>query len=206
MGKNLSIYKYGILFTFFLLLISLSSLSASAQEHVEGYGQICFPCHETLLTKQERINKLAHCRCHSVDIWRSGGNKVDLEKLSELHGDDPCIKCHVSPNAGTEMNFSNIHSAHKNVKCSACHGGNGTMNIPEAENCLDCHQGGVHTVHQDVLIDVCEGCHGEVINKYAELRAKVGVTPTPTPAGADKSVFSLYELIQRIISFFTGGL
>lgn len=206
MGKNLSISKYGILFTFFLLLwISLSSLPASAQEHVEGYGQICYPCHEVLLTKQERINKLAHCRCHSVDIWRSGGNKVDLEKLSELHGDDPCIKCHVSPNAGTEMNFSNIHAAHQKVKCEGCHG-SGTINIPEADDCLDCHQGGVHTIHEEVLIDVCEGCHGKVINKYAELRSQVGITPTPTPVGAEQGSFSLFDLIQRIISFFTGGL
>lgn len=205
MGKNLSIYKYGILFTFFLLLVSLSSLSASAQEHVEGYGQICYPCHDVLLTKQERIDKLAHCRCHSVDIWRSGGNQIDLESLSELHGDDPCIKCHVGPGAGDEMNFTNIHGAHKNVKCEGCHG-SGTMNIPEAEDCLDCHQGGVHTVHEDVLIDVCEGCHGEVINKYAELRAEVGVTPTKTPVTAEEGGFSLFELIQRIISFFTGGL
>ncbi len=206
MGKNLSIYKYGILFTFFLFLISLSTLSTSAQEHVEGYGQICYPCHETLLTKDERVKKLAHCRCHSVDIWRSGGNKVDLKKLSELHGDDPCIKCHVSPNAGTEMNFSNIHGPSFHDNCAACHGGNGTMNIPEAEDCLDCHQGGVHTVHEDVLIEVCEGCHGEVINKYAELRAKVGITPTETPVRAEEGGFSLFELIQRIISFFTGGL
>ncbi|MFP4559368.1 MAG: hypothetical protein ACLFO6_07725 [Archaeoglobaceae archaeon] len=205
MGKNLSIYRYGPLLTFLLFLISLSFIPVSAQEHVEGYGQICYPCHDILLTKDERVEKLAHCRCHSVDIWRSGGDKIDMEKLSELHGDSPCIKCHVGSTAGTEMNFSNVHDAHKNVKCEGCHG-SGTMTIPESDECLDCHQGGVHTAHEDVLIDVCEGCHGEVINKYAELRSEVGITPTPTPKDTDRSVFSLFDLIQRIISFFTGGL
>ncbi|MFO7966528.1 MAG: hypothetical protein R6U44_02905 [Archaeoglobaceae archaeon] len=206
MVKNLSIYKYGILFTFSLFLISSSFISASAQEHVEGYGQICYPCHETLLSKEERLDKLAHCSCHSVDIWRSGGDRIDLKKLSEFHGDSPCIKCHVGPTASTEMNYSNVHTAHKNSECAACHGGNGTMNVPEVEGCLDCHQGGVHTVHEDELIDVCEGCHGDVINKYAELRSEVGITPTETPVETEEGGFSLFKLLQRIISFFTGGL
>jgi hypothetical protein len=177
--------------------------NVSAQEHVAGYGEICFPCHNTILTEDERIAKLAHCRCHSVDIWR--GDKVEMDKLSKLHGDSPCIKCHAGPAFTSEdMDALNVHVPHSNVKCSSCHG-EGAIVVPDTESCLGCHKGGVHEIHEDVLIDVCVGCHGKVIHKFAELRAEVGITEVETPE-EEKRVFSLYDLIKSILSFFTGGI
>jgi hypothetical protein len=186
-----------------LLILLITACTSSAQEHVAGYGEICFPCHNTLLSEDEKVAKLAHCRCHSVDIWR--GDRVDMSKLSKLHGDAPCIKCHAGPSYSTEsMDVLNIHTPHSNVQCAACHG-EGSIVIPETESCLECHKGGVHEIHQDVLIDVCVACHGKVIHKFAELRAEVGITEEVTPVEEKKTVFSLYDLIKSIIAFFTGG-
>jgi len=148
-------------------------------QHPPGYGEICFPCHELLLSKGEQLSKLSHCRCHSVDIWK--GEHVDMEKLSKLHGLNPCIKCHI----GTGYNSGNldaiaVHIPHTNVKCSSCHG-EGVVVKPESRNCYFCHRGGVHDIHGDILNEICVACHGKVIYKFTELKKEVGVKETPPP-------------------------
>ena len=199
---SFSAARMGIII-FAFLIVFVTVIPVNAQEHVAGYGEICFPCHNTLLTEDEKIAKLAHCRCHSVDIWR--GDRVDMGKLSKLHGDAPCIKCHAGPSFSTEsMDVLNIHTPHSNVQCSACHG-EGSILVPETESCLECHKGGVHEIHQSVLIDVCVACHGKVIHKFAELRAEVGIAEITTPVEEKRNLFSLYDLIKSIIAFFTGG-
>jgi len=187
-----------------LLIIIISALQVvSAQEHVSGYGEICYPCHNTILSLQEKNTKLAHCRCHSVDIWR--GSKIDMRKLSELHGDSPCIRCHASPQYTSESYTLGVHEPHSGIECSSCHG-EGAVAVPETESCMECHQGGVHEIHENVLIDVCVGCHGKVINKFAELREEVGVVKTTTPIErVEEKSFSIFDIIKNFLSFFFGG-
>jgi hypothetical protein len=177
----------------FILIFTLI-VPISALEHVPGYGEICFPCHNLLLSKNEQYTKFTHCRCHSVDIWR--GNKIEMGKLSELHDIDPCIRCH----SGLYTGKIAVHVPHQEVSCSACHGEDVVVK-PDTSNCFNCHKGGIHEIHGDILTDICVACHGEVINKFAELKEEVGVV---IPEEKPEKAFSLYDFIRSILSFIFG--
>jgi len=175
------------------LTIILLIAPVYAIQHPPGYGEICFPCHDLLLNKSEQT-KLAHCKCHNVEIWRD--DHVDMEKLSKLHGISPCIKCHI----GSGYNGSLIvHIPHKNVDCKFCHSELAVK--PESSNCYYCHKGGIHEVHGNILNEICVSCHGKPIYKFTELRREVGLNVTkvekPKP-------FSLYDLIRSILSTLLG--
>lgn len=173
---------------------------ASAWQHPPGYGEICYPCHDLLLTEEEKISKFAHCGCHSRDIWN--GNKVVMEKVSKLHGLNTCLKCHCGLHYDEEsLDIAAVHAPHKNVSCSACHGVS-TIVKPKTMNCYDCHRGGIHEIHYDVLKEICVACHGEVIHKFTKLKEEAGVEEVKE---RPKFVISLYDIIQRIISFIFGG-
>ncbi len=187
------------------LAILTSSVGCAAavlkgSQHPPGYGEICFPCHDLLLSKQEQISKLSHCRCHSVDIW--SGTHINMEKLSKLHGLNPCIKCHIGAGySSNNLDAIAVHIPHTNINCSACHG-EGVVTKPESANCYYCHKGGIHEIHGEILNDICVACHGKVIYKFAELKKEVGVKATPQKEKSKP--FSIYDVIKALFSSLTG--
>ena len=197
--------KYTQLAVILVLLIMSTGVASAvlkASQHPPGYGEICFPCHELLLSEGEQYSKLSHCKCHSVDIWK--GEHVVMEKLSKLHGLDPCIKCHVGAGYSSgNLDAIAVHVPHTNVKCSACHG-EGVVVKPESKNCYYCHKGGVHEVHYEILNEICVACHGKVIYKFAELKKEVGIKETPIAEKAKP--FSLYDVLKNIFAGLLGRI
>ncbi len=187
-----------------LLILLMLAVPVSAWVHPPGYGEICFPCHDLLIPKNEKIKKLSGCRCHSLDIWR--GKKIDMDKLDKLHGNNICIKCHIGP----EYNESNIgireiHIPHRNLNCSVCHGA-GLVSNPGTKDCHYCHKGGIHEIHGDILMDICEFCHGKVIYKFIKPASKeIGLNVTKVEEVKKTKTFSLFDIIRSILGFL-GGL
>ncbi len=187
-----------------LAILILLIFPVSAWVHPPGYGEICFPCHDTIIPPSEKIKKLSGCRCHSVDIWR--GTKIDMDKLDELHGNDICIKCHCGPNYNeSNLDLEGVHIPHKNLKCSACHGEN-MVTSPDTKDCHYCHKGGIHEIHGDILMDICVFCHGKVIYKFMKSASKeIGLNATSNVEVKKAKPFSLFDIIRSIFSFL-GGL
>jgi hypothetical protein len=173
-----------------ILIAMLVIIGVASAAHIPGKADLCFDCHDLLLTKDEIPKKFSHCGCHRADIWWGGpkNESVDMEMLSKLHNTSPCIRCHI----GAGMNAS-VHLAHLEVKCLACH----SEIIRPESNCFYCHAGGVHEIHGRVLKDICTACHGEAAYKFAEEKEEKEAKVT-----SKIGQFSFYELIRSILSFF----
>lgn len=169
-----------------------------AQEHYSGYGEICYPCHDILLTPNEKISKLSRCSCHSENVadWRE--DIKEKRRLHEIHGTSPCFRCHSGIHYTKKDMAKAIHIPHARVDCALCHGTKSVIK-PVAEDCSDCHGSNVHKIHKRLLLDICVGCHGKVIDKFPELREEVGIVQIEAPVEEKKSLFSLYDLIKFIL-------
>ena len=180
-----------------ILISSVCIIKGGAQEHYSGYGEICYPCHDILLTQDEKISKLSRCSCHSENVadWRE--SNTEKRRLHEIHGSSPCFRCHSGIQYTKEDMAKAIHIPHAKVDCSVCHGTKSVIK-PVAEDCSDCHGRNVHKIHQGFLLDICTGCHGKVINKFPELRKEVGIVEVEAPV-EEKKLFSLYDLIKFIL-------
>lgn len=185
---------------FVLLVWAIFTPSASAIEHPRGYGDICFSCHDTILTEKETGSKLGRCSCHTIDVDDFATSKKDENKLSSIH-EHLCAKCHAGLSYTPEDFERIVHFPHNTLECSGCHGG-GNVTIPAAETCYDCHTKDVHEVHKAVIGEICIGCHGKAINKFSELKegkAIVVKTPEEEPRG-----FSLYDLLKFLFPLVFG--
>ncbi len=187
-----------------LAILILLITPVSAWVHPPGYGEICFPCHDLLIPKDEKIRMFSGCRCHSVDIWN--GKKIDLNKLDKLHGNNICIKCHVGPNYNeSNLGIEGVHIPHRNLSCSVCHG-KGLVYNPGTTDCHYCHKGDIHEIHGDILMKICVFCHGKVIYKFMPSASKViGINVTSKAEVKKEKPFSLFDIIRSIFSFL-GGL
>lgn len=186
-----------------LAILTMLIVPASAWVHPPGYGEICFPCHDLIIPQDEKIKKLSGCKCHSVNIWR--GTKIDMDKLDQLHGNDICIKCHAGSNYNeSNLDLEGVHIPHKGLKCSACHGKGMVVN-PNTKDCHYCHKGGIHEIHGDILMEICEFCHGKVVYKFMKSATKeIGVNVTQ-PKVEKKRLFSIFDFLKSIFEFL-GGL
>jgi len=194
--------KYLPIIILILFAVQPAQAILKGSQHPPGYGEICFPCHNLLLSENEQISKLSHCRCHSEDIW--SGTHIDMEKLSKLHGLNPCIKCHIGTGYSSKnLDAIAVHIPHTNINCSACHG-EGVVVKPESVSCYYCHKGGVHDVHGNILNDICVACHGKVIYKFAELKKEVGVKVAPQKE--KPKPFSIYDTIKTFFTSLAGKI
>jgi len=183
-----------------LVILALLMLATPvlAWEHPPGYGELCFPCHDLLLSKSEKIRMLSGCRCHSLDIWR--GTKIDMDKLDKLHGNNICIKCHVGPNYNeSNLDIRGVHIPHKSLKCSVCHGVGMVIN-PNTKDCHKCHQGGIHEIHGDILMQICTFCHGKVVYKFMKENVTVPKVRAKKVERVERG-FSILDLIKEIVGF-----
>lgn len=186
-------------FIFIFLACAIILPSVSAIEHPRGYGEICFSCHDTVLT-EETGSKVGRCSCHSLHVDDFATSKQDKNKLTSVH-EDSCVKCHAGLGYTPEDFDRIVHLPHAGLECSYCHG-EGSIAIPAAESCYNCHIKDVHEVHQDVIEEICVGCHGKAINKFPELKeGKAVVIKTPEEK---KSGFSLYDLLKFLFPLLFG--
>lgn len=182
------------------IVVTIFAPVASAIEHPRGYGDICFSCHDTILTEKEAGSKLGRCSCHSLHVDDFADSKEDENKLLVIHV-DLCSKCHAGLTYTPEDFDRIVHFPHSSLECSHCHG-DGNINVPQAENCYDCHIKDVHDVHQDVIGEICVGCHGKAINKFPKLKESKGII-IKTPE-EKKSGFSLYDLLKFLFPLLFG--
>ncbi len=191
------------LFLFYFISLTLFPLTlfpAQAQSHPEGVGEICFPCHEAVLTEEEKNSKLAKCRCHSLDVTKFMESNAQKQKLKEVHSDS-CVICHLGSNYSSADIGQVTHGVHS-IECSTCHG-ESINRTPQVDSCFDCHKGSVHDIHRDGLNETCVLCHGEIIQKFPGLREEVGIAPTKTPEEEEGFVFSLLSFIRYIFSLIS---
>ncbi len=185
---------------FFCLVCAMLSYPTSAIEHPRGYGDICFCCHDTILTEKETGSKLGRCSCHTLDVDDFATSKKDENKLSSIH-EHLCAKCHAGLSYTPEDFDKIVHFPHTSLECSYCHG-EGNITTPAAENCYNCHVQDVHEVHQAVIEEVCVGCHGKAINKFPELKeGKAIIVKTPEE---ERKGFSLYDLLKFLFPLLFG--
>jgi|Deesub1362B_J571_1020462.scaffolds.fasta_scaffold00204_22 hypothetical protein len=187
--------RNGILICQVILIYLLSLSEASAQEHYSGYGEICYPCHDILLTYDEKISKLSRCSCHSAKVVNWKEDRAEKSRLRKIHGSSPCVKCHGGVGLDVE-DMQVIHKPHESIGCTLCHG-EGKVVKPVVKDCFDCHQREVHKIHNEFLLEICTSCHGKVIQKFPELQEEVGIV-IEIPQVEEKRVFSLYDLIKSI--------
>lgn len=184
-----------------LLYVTPSILfPVQAQTHPEGVGEICFPCHEKILTEEEKNSKLAKCRCHSLDVTKFMEDKAQKQKLKDVH-EDSCVRCHLGSNYSSQEVGQAIHGVH-NIECSICHGER-VNTTPQVSGCFDCHKGSIHDVHRDDLNETCVLCHGEIIQKFPGLREEVGIAPVETPEEEEGWIFSLLDFIKYLFSLIS---
>ncbi|HID42166.1 MAG TPA: hypothetical protein EYP30_00040 [Archaeoglobaceae archaeon] len=189
--------KFHVIATTIILICLVFTIKVSSQEHYSGYGEICYPCHDTLLAPDEKVSKLGRCSCHSENVAKWRENNKEKRRLYEIHGSSSCIRCHSGIHYNIEDIAKAIHIPHAKVDCEFCHGIKSVIK-PVVEDCFDCHRSDVHKVHKTFLVDICVGCHGKVINKFPELREEVGIVKIETRV-EEKRYFSLYDLIKFLL-------
>ncbi len=187
-----------ILATVLFLSVMPSTLAVmTAEQHPAGYGRVCFPCHDLLLTPSEYNKKLGNCACHNIpSIWN--GNHINMANLDKLHGDGPCIKCHLGPNYSNVTPIT-VHIPHVDVSCYECHGKN-MIKLPPTTDCHYCHKGGIHEIHGRILMKICAACHGQIIYKYLGSASKVVNVNVTEKTKPEQKPFSLLDVLKSLLS------
>ncbi len=186
-----------------ILIVGVSVTPAlavmTAEQHPAGYGRICFPCHDLLLTPSEYNRKLGNCACHSIpSIWN--GNHINMANLDKLHGNGPCIKCHLGPNYSNKtLTPITVHIPHVDVPCYECHGKR-MIKLPPTTNCHYCHKGGIHEIHGRILMKICAACHGQIIYKYIGSASKIVKVNTTEKTKPEQKPFSLLDILKSLFS------
>ncbi len=175
----------------------LSFAMMTAEQHPAGYGRLCFPCHDLLLTPSEYNRKLGNCACHNIQ-WIWNGNHINMSAVDRLHGAGPCIKCHLGPNYANVTPIT-VHIPHADVPCYKCHG-KSMIKLPPTTNCRYCHKGGIHEIHGRILMKICAACHGQLVYRYMKSASQmVGVKTNKTEVQKPKP-FSLLDVLKSLLS------
>lgn len=132
-------------------------------------GSYCIPCHFSLMDKEKAQSISNGCKCHDYrPNGTTGGYKVNMTKIYDIHKDIICIRCHIGMKGQDNVTAQDFHRIMP-IACSNCHNyTGGTYQIPEKTKCSDCHaDGNPHVVHGNKIDKLCIACHGEEFaNKY----------------------------------------
>ncbi|MCL7412486.1 MAG: hypothetical protein M8353_02585 [ANME-2 cluster archaeon] len=118
-------------------------------------GAKCFQCHFSLIEIERAYG--IQCKCHYLEN-NDWDLKVDIQKVQEIHGNSPCIRCHVG--IVEQLGDNDIHFLHSNKKCDVCHVAKERLIRPNTTDCNVCHPNGPHGSHEN-LSSLCVLCHGE---------------------------------------------
>lgn len=169
-------------------------------------GSFCMECHATLFSP-EKLRSFTCSGCHG-NRYIQGQRlfKINISKVSELHGARPCIRCHI----GSMPLKEGLHDWHteRGVECSQCHVLREetplelNISIPPSPECFTCHERNIHTAHGDKLTMVCGYCHGkEFASRYAEEEpVKINATKIKEEKPGAIRFPTLKELLFRILS------
>lgn len=118
-------------------------------------GAKCFQCHFSLIEIERAYG--IQCKCHYLENndWNLN---VDMKKVQQIHGNSPCIRCHVG--IVEQLGDNDIHFLHSNKKCDVCHIAKERLIRPNTTDCNVCHPYGPHGSHEN-LSSLCVLCHGE---------------------------------------------
>lgn len=162
-------------------------------------ARICMPCHINTLSGEE-LDKFTRCSpCHNQNI-----NLKNQEQILEIHGNDVCIKCHVGSQYDTKTIGLKIHTPHKNLNCSKCHGGDSRISKPDRNMCIDCHGSNPHSVHSKILDEICFDCHSENMKDYLpeinkETLTSQGIVELPKQENQKETKIEIKSLSDLII-------
>lgn len=197
---------------FIVVLFSMISISAAYERvqpkdgliapwHPGGY---CISCHYSL-TSIEKAQKISYtCSCHDYrPKGETGGYKVNMSKIFDIHKDIICIRCHIGMKDQKNVSAQDFHRIMK-IECSNCHRySNGTYQIPEKKNCSDCHaSGNPHVVHarENRVGKMCIACHGEEFaKKYANKTILVGETNISIKPEVVKEYPTIADFLSKIL-------
>lgn len=182
-----------ILMISFYGLVSISSATYERPAYDQALtapwhpGSYCIPCHFSLMDIEKAKKISGSCKCHDYrPKGITGGYKVDMTKIYDIHKDIMCIRCHIGMKNQQNVTVQDFHRIMQ-IACSDCHTYvNGTYQIPEKKKCSDCHaDGNPHVVHGDKIEKLCIACHGEefankYVNKTIEISDKGMVLLTPS--------------------------
>lgn len=204
-----AVLKFGAVLIIIFTALALITVPAGAQfSKFQGMmaqwhkARICMSCHINTLPESQ-LNRFLDCTpCHS-----KGAKLSSPEYVRKLHGVNVCIKCHVGSEYSSKNLGIRVHGPHKNVNCSICHDG-AVVTLPEGRLCTDCHKGGVHGVHGEILDEICVSCHSENIKDYIPEIKEVGgvkiAKTTPQPK-VERAFPSISELIISLIKLIFGA-
>jgi hypothetical protein len=205
-GTTVGLKSGVVLITLFIALIVIILPAGAQFSKFQGMmaqwhkARMCMPCHINTLPESQ-LNRFLDCSpCHAKGVDIS-----NPEYVKKLHGVNVCIKCHVGNEYSDKNLGARVHVPHKKVECSSCHGQE--IALPDARLCTDCHKGGVHGVHGEVLDQICVSCHSENIKDYIpEIKEAEGIKITKTPQPKVERVFpSISELIISLIKLIFGA-
>ena len=118
-------------------------------------GAKCYQCHFSLLEKERAMGIGCNCHYLSNNRWDL---QVDIQEIQIVHGNSPCIRCHVG--IVEKIEVDDIHTLHGNKPCESCHLENERLIRPNTIDCSVCHPYGPHGSHEDIS-SLCVLCHGE---------------------------------------------
>jgi len=216
-----------IVLILFIIIVSsvLLSHQASAYERLQFTdgltsawhpGSFCIPCHYTLLGDERAKQISSGCTrtCHANrDKDSQSVYKIDMSKISLIHKNILCIRCHVGTKSGRNVTAVDFHRVMSKTECLSCHTfENGSYVKPKKSGCSDCHGSDPHVVHGKRLEKMCEACHGEFAMKYInKLELPPGASNTSLASIMKKSetikeYSTIGEIITGIIKSLIGEL
>jgi hypothetical protein len=163
-----------------LIIIAEPAHAYERPEYTDGLtgnwhpGGFCIPCHYTLLGNERAKEISTKCTqtCHArANIPKDSKNayKVNMVKISEIHRDILCIRCHIGTKSALNVTAVDFHRVMSKTDCMSCHTfENDSYVKPQKTDCSDCHGGDPHVVHGKRLDNMCEACHGEFALKYID--------------------------------------
>lgn len=176
--KPAKIILVAVLIMIFFILLAMPVNAYERPEYKDGLennwhpGSFCIPCHYTLLGNERASSISTGCTktCHAQANWPKDSKSkyfVDITKISKIHKEILCIKCHVGSKSGINVTAVDFHMVMSKTDCMECHTYvNGTYMKPEKTRCSDCHAGDPHVVHGNRLEKMCVACHGKFGENY----------------------------------------
>lgn len=169
-------------------------------------GSYCISCHYSLMDINKAQNISYSCRCHDYKPAGVVGYKVDMAKITDLHKDIICIRCHIGMKNQDNVSAADFHRIMP-IACTNCHTYvNGTIQVPKKINCSDCHaNGNPHVIHGDKVGELCVACHGEdFANKYANgtiVITENNISLKPLVVNETPTITDfIYRILKAIIS------